>query len=507
MKKFSNLEAALAMQAEGKYLSALYYCDKIQDEEGECLPYVSVLRGDIYFDMGLTSEAVREFMRAYSQDRQEEGAIEGLIDCYKIIDKGAAVFYMAEAIRDGVPPEAFADDVSQGEHFFEMTDRTDYSEHIEAALGMIESGDGDKAREILDSIPIAANQYADSCVIKGTLYFEKGDLEQASSLAKEAIEANKLCVGAYILQAMVADKKGDAATLNRVTDEIVNLEIKDQSEALKAALALCNYGFTQKSADFIKKFMVEFPFDKISLLFLASLKTDDKEWKKCCHDASLIYRDDEMVKEVTSRLLSGKQVKIPDGIFEIRLEWLNDIKDALIGDVDIHSEQIKRKIKWLLHSGEDELFQATIVAAIGRDDYFTDILDDALIDPMVVTAVKRHILYAKFCDDRVENIKFVAYNAYREINISHPSAPEMLKAAYYQNCMLHALRGEYDENILSKVLSDFCIRQAELTKEQAEELSIVAVAELMHERTGGTQKAFNYDEEDYNKAKELLKLN
>lgn len=96
------------------------------------------------------------------------------------------------------------------------------------------------------------------------------------------------------------------------------------------------------------------------------MKADEKDWRKYCYDAQLIYRDDEMVNEITTKLLDGEDVKIPDAIFEIRLKWLGDIKDALIGVAEIRDKQLKRKIKWLLHSGEDELFQATAATAIAK---------------------------------------------------------------------------------------------------------------------------------------------
>lgn len=505
-KKFSNFDAALAMQSEGKYVSALYYCQRLEQDEGDCLPYISVLRGDIYFDMGLTGEAVREFMRAYAEDKQEEGAIEGLIDCYKILDKGAAVFYMAEAVKEGIPAEAFIDDMTVNERFFEMTDRTDYSEHLDAAIVMIESNRKDEALATLDKIPTSAVQYADACIVKGTVAFEEGDLEKAESMVNAAMAAKKDCAGSYILKAMIADKRGDAVKLNEITDSMEKIECADQSDALKVALALYNYGFTDKAAAFLKQRMVNFPYDKICMLFLASLKADEKDWRKYCYDAQLIYRDDEMVNEITTKLLDGEDVKIPDAIFEIRLKWLGDIKDALIGVAEIRDKQLKRKIKWLLHSGEDELFQATAATAIAKDDYFTDIIDDALIDPMVTTTAKRHMLYAKFCDEKVDVIKFVAYNAYREVEVVHPTAPDTLKAAFYQNCMLFSLSGEYESSRLVKALNYLTERYSALSVEQANSLSIIAVAALMNEVAGGTRKVFNCSEDEYNKAKEMLAI-
>lgn len=125
---------------------------------------------------------------------------------------------------------------------------------------------------------------------------------------------------------------------------------------------------------------------------------------------------------------------------------------------------------------------------------------------MVTTTAKRHMLYAKFCDEKVDVIKFVAYNAYREVEVVHPTAPDTLKAAFYQNCMLFSLSGEYESSRLVKALNYLTERYSALSVEQANSLSIIAVAALMNEVAGGTRKVFNCSDDEYNKAKELLAI-
>ncbi|MCH5163642.1 MAG: hypothetical protein J1F36_01350 [Clostridiales bacterium] len=511
---FDYMIAADKMAEKGEYESALHYYFLERNSRNDS--DIDVCIGDTYAAMGLPREAIKHYMTAYAADRYNKDALEGLIVCYKDIDEDAAFYYLHCVLgQDGEEFDDFGVDYEPEYPPLTVHDKKDKSEVMDEAVSLLESGNIDGAKELLESINRESYQYCDALLARASLAMDKANTTEAMALADEALSVNPDHLGTHILKIMVYDSLGDKANAEEWIAKLDALNPKQEDEVTKVALCLANYKNTDLAEKYILRKLEFAPYDKLMLMCLSAIyagKGDEHSAFKIANKVCSIYPNDIAVKEITSRIFSGQSIKMPDEMFYLKRDWTKDIKQMFLEDIDsITQPESIKKIKWLLQNDDDLYLQSAVCALVTGMPEYDNLMNEILIDPFAPAIVKKQILLRRICDERTKKVKFVISNIFRSLKVKHPVAPDNLKYAYYYAFIALAVIELTFERRLNREFKRLHEKYEICTDESKEQLPINALAtHLFYMTEGGIKERclelFDCEQADFDKVSEMLGL-
>lgn len=430
--KFDYIEAADQMAEKGDYESALHYYFLGKSNGPD--DFIDVCIGDTYAAMGLKREAIKYYMRAYAANQDNDEAVSGLIFCYKDIDYEAAFYYLHCVLKNSDEDfdlDMYEDDVPE----LSVHDRRDKSEAMDMAYLMLDNGDVESARETLRSIGKDSYQYCDSLLALASLEMENSNVDEAQRLADEALSVEPKHIGIHMLKIVAYLSVGDKASADEWIKKLDALDPRDEDSVTRLSLCFTNYEYYEPAKKYLLRKLEFNPYDKISLLCLCKIYVWEGStaaaWKTA-NRVCAIYPDDVEAKELSTRILSNEEIRMPDEVLNLKREWTTYIKDLfLVEGSDFSAPENIRRIKWLLQSGEDLYLQSAVCAFVTGMPEYDSIINDVLIDPFAQSLVKKQILLRRLCDEKTKRIKVVLSNLFRSYKVRHPNAPDNLKYAYY----------------------------------------------------------------------------
>ena len=477
---FDYLSAANVMAQKGDYEAALhYYFLERNVNPGED---IDVFIADTYSAMGIYNEALRFYFRAHAQNQYNEDAIRGIILCLKDFDEDAAFYYLNCVLGDASEDVGVEFDDCDEPPVFTLHDRRDKSQIMDKAYRLLESGNADGANEIFESISKDAYQYCDSVLARATLKMDKMQVDEAMKLADEALDVDPDHLGTHILKIMAYDTLGDRNKVAEWIDRLDKLDVCDEEDVLKVALCLCNYEFYGKAEKYINRKLQFMPYDKLMLMCLCALKMaqgDSQSAFKVANKVNTVYCEDVEVKEITSRILSGKGVKMPKELFELKREWAEKIKNLFMENGGFTLPEHIMWIKWLLKCDDYLYLQSAVCAYVTCLPEYKNIVDDILIDPFAPPIVKKQILMRRVCDESTTQINFVISNVFRSLKVTHPKVADNLKYAYYYVFVALSVMELSFEQGLERAFGVLRARYAACEDVQKEQLSINVLASLL----------------------------
>lgn len=515
---FDYMEAARKMADKGDHAAALHYYflqrNKSRDKR------INVYIGDSYAQMGLLQEAVRYYMRAYAADQHNEEALNGLIYCYKDLDEEASYYYLHCALLgdEDVIEEfhiADEDDCDYDYPPIELHDKKDKSEIMDFAVGLFENGNVEEAKELFMSIDKDSYQYCDALLARASIEMEASNAQNALALADEALGINPRHLGAHMMKIVAYDGLDMHKEAEEWLEKLDALDTFDEEETAKVALCYCNFDRYALAQKYLLRKLEYTPYDKLMLMCLAAVKArlgDEQAAFGIANKVCSVYPDDVEVKEITSEILSGKPIKMPEEIFRLKREWVSEIKELFLRDYKavVEPDNIK-KVKWLLQGEEDIYLQSALCAFITGIPQFDNLMDDILIDPFAPVIIKKQILLRRVCDDNVKRIKFVVANLFRSLPVKHPNVADNLKYAYYYVFIALAVSDMHFSRRLSSVFRKVSAKYESCSSNSKESLQIGVLAAIIYLLTADVQikrvcEYFDCAEEDIRAAFELLDL-
>ena len=486
---FDYMKAADTMMEKGDYVTALhyYFLQRNVDYYSE----VDVAIGVAYMEMGLIKEATKYYMYAYVNDNKNTDALEGLVCCYKDIDKDIALYYLHRiVVLDGedfdFEPEEL--DMMEEEPYnpsLTLHDRRNKEKLLNEAIDRLSATDIEGGKKLLGKIGKEDFQYCDAQFILATVALDEHRPKKALSHAKNALEVDPKDLGGYMAMAMACESLNKIDEMNEWVAKIDALNVTSEESVSKVALCFINLGVANLALKYYKRKYEFTPFDKNTLVCLASLYStvDKAKAIKYINKACTIFPENVVLKEIASRIYGGAFI-MPRDLMALKKQWHEKIKNIFIhNDEDVCSPENIKIIKWLLCE-EDELYlQAAICTYVTGLPEYESIINDLLCDPFASDMVKKQILLRKFIDEKQKKVDFVVGNIYRSIKIRHPRAPENLKSAYYIVLSSLAVEDSYNEAVLDRSLKR--LKQAYDRLDDREKLSMGVLAAVLRKMTVG----------------------
>lgn len=506
---FDFINAAEKMADKGDYVAALHYFFLQRNLEDDC--YVNVAIADTYMAMDLVGEASRYYTYAYSKDNEDKDALEGLICCYKEYDDEAALYYFhrLSLIDDAeldFDPSDFDFPIPDEEPRFVLHDKHDKEKVLNSAYSLMQSGKNDEARELLLSIEKGDRQYCEARLALASIELDKKCAEEAICFAAQAYEVDKKFLGVHLIMIMACELLGDKEGIDAWVKRLDELDPKDEENVTKAAMCFVSYKYYDLAKKYFLRKLDFAPYDKITLLCLSSIEAaagNTESAFKYVSKVCTIYPDDIEVKELTSRILSGKETAMPKAMLDFKNKWLKQLK-SLFSDEnsDFTLPENMKMIKWLLQTDDDLYLQAAVCCCIAGMPEFNAIVDDFLINPNTNDLVKKHILLRRMCMDGVKKVDLVARNIFRSLRIKHPDVPTNLKNAYYMVFINFAVEEYYFETKFYRNFRKLQKAYESSDYEKKEELSMSALAVILHRSISGGElesylELYDCDKSDY----------
>ncbi len=521
---FDIIGAAEKMLKKGDYISALHYYF-LERNTGNKAVYKNI--ADTYGAMGILTEAIKYYLKAYAEDKEDEEALNGLIYCYKDIDEEASYYYLNMAMRlvgehdyeeyddeDEELDDVLLKQMSDSKKPLTVHDKRDQSDLLEEAYQMIEDGDHKAAKKILDQIDPESYQYSDALLALASIE-PKADSPKTIKLVERSLEVNPKSVKAHLFRIVYYAHKKNADKLESSLGALESLDLTDADDLTKAALCLCNFNRYESSEKFIMRKLKMTPYDKIMLLCLSSVnyaKGDIQGALKVANKVSSIYPDDIETKEMILRIMSMEGANLPEEMIKQKQEWTQYIKNLFLDDSnDITSPESIMKIKWLLQNDDDVYLQSAVCAFITGMPEYEEIVNDLLIDPFTQIIVKKQVLLRRICDPKIKTVDYVVSNLFRTVKIRHPRVPSNLKFAYYYVFIALAITEVHFESILDRSFKKLSDKYKACTDEAKKDLPINALAAILYYFLMDITEPlscslFECDIEDFNKAAKMLNI-
>lgn len=395
------------VEALKNYREAYKYVEGASDTEFRAI--LEVEMACCYRNLNLLRETQLMYYKALSDSKYEasfDGVI-GLIDVFGTGNNADALrYYMDYAAKKGYSREL--DYIDAATQFFSQRDyRVEPSPDqnmLELGKKLVETGQYEFARQLLDVIPPEAPAYRESCAVLSTLYNGCGEYEKALAYAEKA-SAYGVSVETQVNTVLALYKLGRTEAFEEALEALTSGDVNDVASLSRIVRTAALLGDCELVKKFGKKLAAVSPLRGPMLSYAVALSNTGelREARKIMVMLQALYPYDAVVQVYSQSIAACTEPsdfsltgELPQASETRILESLNAVLAESDGDrnqlrIKMRDRELRTGILMIFQAGSDN--SKRILCDLAADvPYFERYIRDCLMDPGYPDADKRILL-------------------------------------------------------------------------------------------------------------------
>lgn len=389
-----------------------------------------------YFELGLTNQAIKFYLRILDADRYSDISYIGLIQCFAQKGKlDAALYYLNLGLKYGALdtdyiPKIDPDEAENVQPQLGVIDNSDYSGLMALSKNM---GDGSSdnpeenrlARILLEHVPENSPQYPEARNRLALMLLKSGNAAESIKEAQKILEKFPGNAGAYCTLISAYHSMGEHEKSLETFAKLDALDAKDRKDVVKIAACAADTDNDEMAVKYFGRLFDFVPYEpQPTVMYAVALFNVGKRDEARSYLTALrkLHPEDGMIKYY-AMCINDPTVKnrikidydIPKQEYNRRIQYIDE-RFSTLGDIDkitqamFDDEELYEDVMWLM-SSNDQVYAAHIGSFLCRDEYWQPMILDRLIDPAVSPAAKRDLLCSYLMYSKVKKFSLVMSDA------------------------------------------------------------------------------------------------